>query len=102
MKPAPNSYILSLLNVSRLPLKISLCDMKNTSYSNQIKYVGNSIGNDSKITLNTGCYMDLPFSFQTSDLNFKFLTFDLEIDSRILVLQLPITLLDQCNVKNGI
>jgi hypothetical protein len=102
MKPAKNSYTLSILNVSRLPLRISPVDMRKIPHSNQIKIVGNGISQNSNTILHNGCYMDIHFSFQTSDLNFKFLTFEILIDERVLSLQLPITLLDQCNVKNGI
>ena len=102
MKPSRGLYILSILNVSRLSLNISLVDMKSIPYSNQIKILGNGVSHDSKIILNSGCYLDINFSFQTYNLNFKFLPFELLIDSRVLSLQLPITLLDQCIVEDTI
>ena len=98
MKPAKNSYILSILNVSRLALQISPADMRKIPYSGQIRIASHGVSQDSITTLNSGCYMDIHFSFQTSDLNFKFLPFNLLIDQSILPLQLPITLLDQCHV----
>ncbi len=63
MKPSKSSYILSILNVSRLPLRISLDDMKNIKYADHIQIIGNSILADYKTTLNTGCYMDIKFTF---------------------------------------
>lgn len=98
MKPSKKSFILSLLNVSGSPLKISLVDMKNLKYSNKIEMIGNCIGINSKTNLNVGCYLDVKFTFETLDLNFKFLPFLVEIDRKILSLQLPITLLDECDV----
>lgn len=46
--------------------------------------------------------MDVRFVFMTNDLNFKFLTVDFEIDEKILTLQLPVTLLDSCNVVKSV
>ena len=98
MKAAKNSYILSILNVSRLALKVSSADMRKVHHSSQIKLVSEGISQDAITILNSGCYMDIHFCFQTSDLNFKFLPFNLLIDQSFLSLQLPITLLDQCQV----
>ena len=46
--------------------------------------------------------MDVRFVFITNDLNFKFLIVDFEINEKILTLQLPVTLLDSCNVVKSV
>jgi hypothetical protein len=80
MKPTKNTYILSILNVSRFSLQIGPADMKKIPHSNQIRIVSHGVSNDSKTVLHSGCYMDIHFTFHTNDLNFKFLPFNLLVD----------------------
>lgn len=47
-------------------------------------------------------FVDISFSFDTNDPNFKFLQFCLVINRKVVVFQLPITLLDQGFVSKSI
>lgn len=46
--------------------------------------------------------MDVRFVFMTNDLNFKFLNVDFQINDKILLLQVPVTLLDSCKVTKNV
>jgi hypothetical protein len=96
MKPSQGYYVLSLLNISRSTLNLSALNMSGIQYSRNVNILGGSITQNTKKALHSGNYMDIKFTFKTIDLNFKFLPFRVEIDGKILMLELPITLLDQC------
>lgn len=47
-------------------------------------------------------FIDISFTFSTSDPNFKFLQFCLLINNKVSVLQLPVTLLDQGSITKSL
>ena len=50
----------------------------------------------------TNDFVDITFEFETNDPNFKFLQFCLVVDKKVVVFQLPITLLDQGQTSKNI
>ena len=76
IKPDENVYVLSILNISSNPLKLALTNNGNLSYTAHVNILGNNI-TFRGTTVNPGCYLDIRFSFNINDLNFRFLPFSI-------------------------
>jgi hypothetical protein len=75
------NFILTIKNLSTKTVRIGYVDQSKARFSNRIKILnwGNS-KNPGIYELGSQAYLDIKFTFQTYDFNFKFLLFLLEVN----------------------